>query len=555
MPPTFNLKLLFLSLPIKACSIRFSRETAMAKELAAALIFTLWLPAMLLWTSESASPSTVHLSSPAPAAQVSGRSRHYNRHLAKLQKLKASLPVRRDSLSIAPTPTPPSFQAPGGARVYHVTAYGADPTGRVDSTESLLRALSDAYGSPGEGWLMDGIRNLGGAHINLDGGNYLISRPLRLPGAGVGNIVIQGGSLRASDDFPSDGYLIDLSPSSSSSPSSPVAKIKKQKERKSMEVVKLASSSSYNYEYITFRDLLLDSNYRGGGISIINSLRTSIDNCYITHFTTTGISVQSGHETFIRSSFLGQHITAGADPGERNFSGTGISLIGNDNSVTDVVVFSAATAILVSGQANILTGVHCYNKATGFGGTGIYLKLPGLTQTRIVNSYMDYTGIVAEDPVQLHISNTFFLGDASITLKSINGVVNGLNIVDNMFSGSDRGVPIVKLDQSKSAFREINQVVIERNNARGMQIKSTAASAESQGNGTSWIIDFNPILLFPNLIRNVQYSFRSSGEGFPKHVVRNVSENRVVIESDVAVAGSVFATVDQGHRSTDELCI
>lgn len=189
----------------------------MAKELAAALIFTLWLPAMLLWPSESASPSTVHLSSPAPAAQVSGRSRHYNRHLAKLQKLKASLPVRRDSLSIAPTPTPPSFQviylifififfyfeiigislerylivqAPGGARVYHVTAYGADPTGRVDSTESLLRALSDAYGSPGEGWLMDGIRNLGGAHINLDGGNYLISRPLRLPGAGVGNIVV-----------------------------------------------------------------------------------------------------------------------------------------------------------------------------------------------------------------------------------------------------------------------------------------------------------------------------------------------------------------------------
>lgn len=325
-------------------------------------------------------------------------------------------------------------------------------------------------------------------------------------------------------------------------------KVQKQKMMNSSEDVMLSSSPSYNYEYITFRDLLLDSNYRGGGISIVNSLRTSIDNCYITHFTTVGISVQSGHETYIRNSFLGQHITAGGDPGERNFSGTAISLASNDNAVTDVVIFSAATGILVSGQANIFTGVHCYNKATGFGGTGIYLKVPGITQTRIVNSYMDYTGIVAEDPVQVHISETFFLGDASITLKSINGVVSGLNIVDNMFSGSNNGVATVQLDQSKSAFKEIDQIAIERNNAKGMQVKSTVASAELQGNGTSWIMDFNSNLVFPNLIRNVQYSFVSSSGGFPKHMVRNVSDNRVVIETDVAVVGSVFATVDQGQR-------
>ncbi|KDO40436.1 hypothetical protein CISIN_1g0456072mg, partial [Citrus sinensis] len=51
--------------------------------------------------------------------------------------------------------------------------------------------------------------------------------------------------------------------------------------------------------------------------------------------------------------------------------------------------------------------------------------MPGNTQTRIVNSYMDCTGIVAEDPVQLHISSNFFLGDAFIVLKSINGVAKG----------------------------------------------------------------------------------------------------------------------------------
>lgn len=334
---------------------------------------------------------------------------------------------------------------------------------------------------------------------------------------------IHGGTLRASDDFPTDGYLIDLSASK--------------------------SSSSYNYEYITLKDLMFDSNYRGGAVSVINSLRTSIDNCYIARFTSNGILVQSGHETYIRNSFLGQHITAGGDPGERNFTGTAINLMGNDNAVTDVVIFSAAVGIMVSGQANTFSGVHCYNKATGFGGTGIYLKLPGNTQTRIVNSYLDYTGIVAEDPVQLHISSSFFLGDAFIVLKSINGIAKGVNIVDNLFSGKNNGVEIVKLDQSNGAFKQIDQVFVDRNTVQGMNTRATVARASMQGNGTSWTVDFSSILLFPNLIKHVQYSFSASGSSFPNHALRNVSENRVVIESDVEVPASVFVTVDQGVTS------
>lgn len=289
----------------------------------------------------------------------------------------------------------------------------------------------------------------------------------------------------------------------------------------------------------------MDSNYNGGGISIINSLRIVIDNCYITHFTTNGILVQSGHEAYIRNSFIGQHITSGGDKGERNFTGTGITLQGNDNAITDVVIFSAAIGIMVTGQANTISGVHCYNKATGFGGTGIYLKLPGLTQTRIVNSYMDYTSIVAEDPVQLHISSTFFLGDANVVLKSINGVVNGVNIVDNMFSGSDKGVNIVQLDQSNGKFEGVGEVVVDRNVAKGMHMKSTIARVCVQGNGTSFTADFNDMLLFPNLIKHVQYSLSVTESAFTSHALTNVSENRVVVETSEAVLANLYVEVDQ----------
>ena len=256
---------------------------------------------------------------------------------------------------------------------------------------------------------------------------------------------IHGGTLSASDDFPADGYLIDLSPASAS---------KKEATKKESSMSAQLSSSSYNYEYITLKDLFLNSNYRGGGISVINSLRISIDKCYITHFTTNGILVQSGHETYLRNSFLGQHITAGSDSGERNFSGTAINLMGNDNAVTDVVIFSAAVGIMISGPANILSGVHCYNKATGFGGTGIYLRLPGLTQT-LNCEFVTWTtaALLREDPVQLDISNSFFLGEAYIVLKAIKGVANGVNIVNNMFSGFDKGVENVQLDQNNGPFK------------------------------------------------------------------------------------------------------
>ncbi|KAK4492278.1 hypothetical protein RD792_003081, partial [Penstemon davidsonii] len=407
--------------------------------------------------------------------------------------------------------------------VYHVTSYGADPTGKADSTDAILGAIADALKGPGNGFLMEGIVNLGGARIDLDGGNYLISRPLQFPVAGKGNLMIHGGSFKASQDFPVDGYLIDLSPASINN-----------------------GSTGYNYEFVTLKDLFLDSNFRGGGIQVVDSLRTNIDNCYITHFNTTGISVQGGHETYIRYTYLGQRITAGGDPNERSFSGTAIVLSGNDNSITEVVIFSAAVGIMILGQANLISGVHCYNKATGFGGTGIYLKTPGLTQTRIVNSYLDFTSIVAEDPVQLTISGSFFLGDAYVVLKSVKGVASGVNIVDNMFAGSDKGIDIVQLE---GGFNQVDQVVIDKNNVKGMKLKATVARGSAERSGTtSWIADFNSVLVFPNLIKQVQYTFITNGSSFPVHALRNVSDNKVLIQSDVEVPASVYVTADQGEH-------
>ncbi|PQQ21135.1 polygalacturonase QRT3 [Prunus yedoensis var. nudiflora] len=400
-----------------------------------------------------------------------------------------------------------------GSRVHHVTEYGADPTGRLDSTGALQEAISDAFASPlDDSHLIEGVADLGALKFTL-----MEARTRSAVHCAYQTPVIHGGSLHASDDFPTDRHLIEL----------------------------WSSSNSFVYEDVTLKDLMMNSNFRGGGIAVINSLRTTIDNCYISHFTTSGILIQGGHETYVRNSFIGQHINIGGDHRERNFSGIGINIQGNDNAITDVVIFSASIGVMVQGQANVLTGVHCYNKATGWGGTGIYVRAPGLTQTRILNSYFDFTGIVAEDPVQLYIAGSFFLGNAFILIKSLKGVACGISIVDNMFSGDYTGVPIVQLDQSNGRyFTTIDQVMVDRNVVQGMVLKSTVAKGSVWSNGTRWTVDFSKLLLFPDLIQNVQYTLHAS-ESFPKHVLRNVSSNRVTVESDVPVSATLRVSVDQ----------
>ena len=345
--------------------------------------------------------------------------------------------------------------------------------------------------------------------------------------------------MRASDTFPGDRYLVELWSSNS----------KKLDTSESLHAddginsIKAQDNAIY-YEDITFRDILFDSSYRGGGIFIVDSARTRINNCFFLHFTTEGILVQQGHETFISSCFLGQRSTVGGDKGEKDFSGVGIDLASNDNAVTDVVIFSAAIGVVLRGQANILTGVHCYNKAASFGGIGILVKLAGNSQTRIDNCYMDYTGIVMEDPVQVHVTNGLFLGDANLLLRPIKGQILGLNVVDNMFIGdSKKKVPIVALD---GQFSNIDQVVIDRNNVNGMSLRSTIGKLTVAGNGTKWVADFSSVLVFPNRISHFQYSFYAQDEPkFVAHSVTNVSDNVVVVESDKEAKGLVSFIVEQ----------
>lgn len=106
-----------------------------------------------------------------------------------------------------------AWRAPSAAAsdpsVYPVT-YGADPTGRTDSTSAFVAAMVAVTGHNTSGHTMSaGIADLGGVVLDLGGGDYVISAPLTVP-AFYGNLRIIDGTLRASPSFPPDRYLIEV---------------------------------------------------------------------------------------------------------------------------------------------------------------------------------------------------------------------------------------------------------------------------------------------------------------------------------------------------------
>lgn len=73
--------------------------------------------------------------------------------------------------------------------MFYPIGYGADPTGVEESSNAILKALEDAFAIQNGAELLPGINDLGGVVIDLQGGNYKISQPIRFPSGG-GNVVV-----------------------------------------------------------------------------------------------------------------------------------------------------------------------------------------------------------------------------------------------------------------------------------------------------------------------------------------------------------------------------
>jgi len=189
--------------------------------------------------------------------------------------------IQRRMLSAAShAPTPP----PGG--VIDPQAYGADPTGRRDSSAAFAAAVADLLSlgtSRSRSTLSSNITDLGGAVLDLGGGEYLVSAPIVIP-AFFGNFRLSGGTLRAHPTaFPRAAYLLQIGESSCHPD----------------------YALSCN-EFIGITNVLLDAAHvSAGGMLITRSMGVSVGpGVYVERFEDVGINIDQGHETLIHEAWL-----------------------------------------------------------------------------------------------------------------------------------------------------------------------------------------------------------------------------------------------------------
>lgn len=99
--------------------------------------------------------------------------------------------------------------AAGSSHVFSPIDFGGDPTGVTDSTAAVQSALAAVLNSSDPGIRdANGIRDCGGATLDLAGGEYLISQPVLIP-AYFGNLRITQGTLRASPAFTRESFMVE----------------------------------------------------------------------------------------------------------------------------------------------------------------------------------------------------------------------------------------------------------------------------------------------------------------------------------------------------------
>eukprot|EP01065_Artemidia_motanka_P012713 TRINITY_DN1701_c10_g1_i1.p1 TRINITY_DN1701_c10_g1~~TRINITY_DN1701_c10_g1_i1.p1 ORF type:complete len:505 (+),score=193.60 TRINITY_DN1701_c10_g1_i1:205-1515(+) len=419
-------------------------------------------------------------------------------------------------------PPAPSARVAGGGPLVFPTEFGADPTGKTDSTKAMQAAMAAMLNKTriASASMADAIADMGGVTMDLAGGDYLISQPIVVPPF-FGNLHFRAGTLRASPSFPADKWLLMVG-DMSCKPLLPSGK---------------PDGQGACNEFVSMVDMLFDAAHvAAGGVYIAKVMGTTVGpSAFFTGFKDVGIKIDAGHEVMVSEAWLAECYWSDKTKCGSS-SSVGIQVNGNDHYLSNVVVFDyVKTGVEINGAANILTGVHTWNG----GGVGIALGSPtsayGAHQNRVLGCYLDGNTLDMYDPTQVVVESTFFLGTHAV-IHSLNGKIEGLAMRYNTYTTPQS----VVLDGSFAAPRGV--VLSDEIDA---VTRTRATRSLSQTNATKWAFDFSDVLLFPS-IDTVQYSVSSAG-GFFMHHALPAQGRKVTVVTSQPTTATVVVTVWQAQ--------
>jgi len=419
--------------------------------------------------------------------------------------------------------------------------YGADPTGSTDSTNAFMQAMAALTNVSAHAAhpMATTIADLGGATLDLQGGEYLISTPLIIP-PHVGNVRIRGGTLRASSTFPADRFLIEIGQAGCKGDKQGVCN-----------------------EFIGLDNLFLDAAHVNAGCVLVQAtMGTTVGpSIFMTGFVEAGLRVLGGHETILSDAWLAEYYWSDKhDPAASK--SIAVEVHGQDNYISNVIVFDYAhVGVLLDGAASLLSGVHTWNG----GGVGISINGTYDIQDRIVGCYLDYNYLEIIQPYMIIVQDTFFL-DTSIHLfpdpNATKGSwrpggdaprIDGVIFRENTYSlGKWGGTKTIVVQPPTnpatpfvagmcSNFVVEDEVSVEK----GTLVQTRATLTQRMVNTDTMTFDFGPLLLFP-WIESTTYSLSfASGMPLVPHAAMEPEGTIVKIVTASATTATVTVEVAQ----------
>ena len=414
--------------------------------------------------------------------------------------------------------------------------YGADPSGRADSSAGFDAAIAVLL-TRGSGHTDEsGTIDLGGAALDLQGGEYILSRSLYIP-SNYSNFAIYHGTVRASQTFPADGFVIDIG---------------------------TADSYCQNWgnsctENVDMEDLMIDGSQIANGVrfNAVIGVNAGPD-LFIINFTKVGVEMSGGHEVELHESWVGSCWYTPPDACWLNATAlgntTGIAINGNDHLLNQVVVFAGKTGVSVNGAANILTAVHTWNTQVASVPDAIGI-IVSQWQNRLVAPYLDFVPLILKGSAVTTVTNGFFLCSPGVVfVPDPNSYpVQGVLIANNEFvCGGD-----VVASGAPADYSGLQDVTVSGNVYDNDSIhKSTVATLTIFNASSPWVFDFAPHLVFApsansTRIRTVSfYVVAPQGTPFFQSYALPPVAGEVTVVADRAVVATVTCVVDQSDRTT-----
>mmetsp|Transcript_19389 Transcript_19389/g.38744 ORF Transcript_19389/g.38744 Transcript_19389/m.38744 type:complete len:477 (-) Transcript_19389:46-1476(-) len=372
--------------------------------------------------------------------------------------------------------------------IVDVRDYGADASGQTDSTEAVLKAVTDLLSTDGKSdkKMASGIADLGGITLDLAGGVYLMSKPIVIPIL-VGNIHFIDGTLRASSNFNPAWHLVHIG-NTTCAPD---------------------NQKSCN-EFISFTDVMFDSNFRSAGGAIVQHVMgATFTACFWTGFTGTALQIDGGHEVMVEFSWFAECYWSDSKTCiDRDDSSIAVQINGNDHYLHNVIIFDwVKKGVEVNGEANVLSGVHTWNG----GGIGIEVNAGS---TRIVGCYLDYNELLIKVADKLLVTDTFFL--KTNTKIQTGGAMRETLFKHNVYSwgGEDSGLLSVEIvDVGDADYSGVQNVRFEDEIGEGvLSTARTDSIVYNTSDKEAFVqIDFAGKLVF-DAIKSVQHSTVFLGE-------------------------------------------